>query len=199
MASAKSNAGKRERGERRNLPDDAGRLIDLIISEIKSPADMQSLLDNFPATTNCAKEAHEFLKAKDRAQRRLAFIKSEPVWYKKYGWFMARIVGLFGVLVFVSSFFMRGAGTDFIISMILGAACYYMLLVTLSNVRFRDGNKKRLKLVEREEQRYQKQIALVAASLFKRFNVDPARYPISGPKSLAGLERREEGCFIAVD
>jgi hypothetical protein len=122
MASVKSNAGKK--GERRNLPDDVSRLIEVIRGEIKSPADMQSLLDNLPAMTTCAKEAAELLKAKDRAQRRQAFIKSEPMWYKKYGWFMARIVGLFGILIFAFSFFMQGTGTDFVISMILGAACY---------------------------------------------------------------------------
>jgi hypothetical protein len=197
MASAKSNAGKK--GERRNLPEDVARLIDVILGEIKAPADMQSLLDSFPATTNCAKEAAEFLKAKDRAQRRQAYIKSEPMWYKKYGWFKARIVGLFGILIFVSSFFMQGVGADFIISMILGAACYYMLLVTLSNVRYRDKNKKRARLLEREEQRYQKQIAHIASSIFKRFNIDPARFPVEDPKSLAGLERREEGYFIPID
>jgi membrane protein YqaA with SNARE-associated domain len=197
MASAKSNAGKK--GERRNLPDDVSRLIEVIRGEIKSPADMQSLLGNLPAMTTCAKEAAELLKAKDRAQRRQAFIKSEPMWYKKYGWFMARIVGLFGILIFAFSFFMQGTGTDFVISMILGAACYYMLLVTLSNVRYRDKNKKRAKLLEREEQQYQKQIARIASSLFKRFNIDPARFPINDPKSPAGLERREKGYFIPID
>jgi hypothetical protein len=197
MASAKSNAGKK--GERRNLPDDVSRLIEVIRGEIKSPADMQSLLDNLPAMTTCAKEAAELLKAKDRAQRRQAFIKSEPMWYKKYGWFMARIVGLFGILIFAFSFFMQGTGTDFVISMILGAACYYMLLVTLSNVRYRDKNKKRAKLLERDEQQYQKQIARIASSLFKRFNIDPARFPINDPKSPAGLERREKGYFIPID
>jgi hypothetical protein len=183
----------------RTLPDDVSKLIELIISEMKSPVDLQNLLEQLPPTTNCSKEANEFLKAKDRAQRREAFIKTEALWFNKYGWFMARVVTLFGLLVIVFAIASRGAGVDFITFAIMGAAGYYALLVTLSNWRYRDKNKKRMKLLDRERQRYQREIVPIASSLFKRFKIDPQRYPVTDPLIAAGLEQREDGYYIPVD
>jgi hypothetical protein len=197
MLSAKAKVSKK--GERRSIPEDVTRLIEVIIGEIESPVDPQHLFDKFPPTTNCSKEANEFLKAKDRAQRREAFIKTEPRWFRKYGWFMARVVTVFGLLVIVFAFIAGRGGVDFITSMILGAASYYLLLVSLSNLRYRDKNKKRLRLLEREADQYQRNIVLIVASLMKRFQIDPARYPVANPRSAAGLERREDGYFIPVD
>lgn len=197
MPQTKIKAGKTV--ERRNTPEDVHRLLELIISEIQSPADSQSLLDCLPATANCSEEASQFLKAKDRAQRRLGFIKNEEIWFKKYGWFMARVVILFGIISAVLALITRSAGVDFITALILGAAGYYLLLYTLSNIRYREGGRKRVKLIEQEEQRYQREIIPVASSLMKRFHIDSARYPVAKPKSRAGLEEREDGFFIPVD
>jgi hypothetical protein len=194
MPSAKSKTG-RQPAPPGPLPEDARRLLELIISEIESPADTQKLLERLPPTGDCAVEAARFLKAKDRAQRRADFIQNEALWWRKYGWFMARIVGLFGLLVFVFAMFVRGAGVDFITFALLGAAGYYLLLMTLSNVRYREGNKKRRKLIEREQQQYQRAILAVAASLLKKFHIDPALYPIAKPKSGAGLVQREDGAY----
>lgn len=178
------------------LPADARRLLNLIISEIESPTDTQKLLDKIPQTDDCHEESLRFLKAKDRAQRRADFVANEALWWRKYGWFMARIVGLFGLLVFVFAMFVHGAGVDFITFALLGAAGYYLLLMTLSNIRYREKNKKRRKLIEREQQQYQRAIIAVAASLLKKFQVDPALYPIAKPKSGAGLVEREDGYYI---
>jgi hypothetical protein len=188
-----------KKSERRSLPEDAAALIDLIISEIQNPSDMQKLLDNLPVVTTCPREISEFLKAKDRAQRRMAFINTEAIWFRKYGWFMARIVILFGLIIIVFAIATRGGAVDFITSTILGAASYYLLLVTLSNIRYRDKNRKRLKLVKSELDKYQREIIPIAGSLLKRFEVDSSRYPVSEPKNPAGLERREGGYFIPVD
>jgi hypothetical protein len=181
------------------LPADASRLLELIIGEIESPTDTQKLLDKFPQADNCHEESLRFLKAKDRAQRRADFIANEALWWRKYGWFMARIVGLFGLLVFAFAMLVRGAGVDFITFALLGAAGYYLLLMTLSNIRYREKNKKRRKLLELEQQQYQRAILAVAASLLKKFQVDPALYPIANPKSGAGLVQREDGYFIPVE
>ena len=197
MPSAKTKtAGRTDSGR---LPPDAGRLLELIISEVESPTDTQKLLDKIPQTDDCHEESLRFLKAKDRAQRRADFVANEALWWRKYGWFMARIVGLFGLLVFVFAMSVRGAGVDFITFALLGAAGYYLLLMTLSNIRYREKNKKRRKLLEREGQQYQRAILAVAASLLKKFQVDPALYPIAKPKSGAGLVEREEGYFIPVE
>jgi hypothetical protein len=99
MSSANIKVSKK--GERRSIPEDVAKLIEIIISEIQSPIDTQKLLENFPPTTLCSKEANQFLKAKDRATRREAFIKTEARWFRKYGWFMARVVTVFGLLVIV--------------------------------------------------------------------------------------------------
>ena len=182
------------------LPADASHLLKLIIAEIESPIDTQKLLDKFPQTDDCHEESLRFLKAKDRAQRRADFIANEALWWRKYGWFMARIVGLFGLLVFVFAMSVRGAGVDFITFALLGAAGYYLLLMTLSNFRYREKNKKRRRLIEREQQQYQRAITAVAASLLKKFHADPSRYPISKPGSGAGLVQREDGYYyIPVD
>lgn len=194
---AKSRSGKNL--DRRALPDEAERLLRLIIKELQAPSDLQELLSEFPPLSTCSKEALAFIKAKDRAQRREAFIKNEALWYSKYGWFMARIVGLFGIIVFVSSFFLRGMGVDYVTAFILGAAGYYLLLVTLSNVKYRDTNKKRLRLLGKEAQKYQREIVPIAAALLKRFEVDPSRYPIDNPRYKAGLEETVDGLFIPVD
>jgi hypothetical protein len=185
-----------KKGAPRNTPQDVERLIGLIISEVQSPIDMQKLLAQMPPTTNCAEEANQFLQAKDRAQRRESFIKNEALWYSKYGWYMARIVGLFGLIVIILTLITRGAGVDFIIFAIMGAAGYYMLLVTLSNLRYRDKNKKRLRLLEIESNRYQREIVPIATKLLKRFEIDPRRYPVANPRSRAGLEENEDGIFI---
>jgi hypothetical protein len=127
-------------------------------------------------------------------------VTNEAVWWRKYGWFMARTVGLFGLLVFVFAMFVHGAGVDFITFALLGAAGYYLLLMTVSNVRYRPGNKKRRKLVEREQQQYQRALLAVAASILKKFQIDPALYPIAKPKSGVGLVQREDGSYyIPVD
>lgn len=196
MSHAKGKAGKTAQ---RQVPEDVHKWIELIISEIQSPADFQSLIERLPATTNCQKEASQFLKAKDRAGRRLGFIKNEETWFRKYGWFMARVVILFGIISAVLALITRGAGVDFITALIMGAAGYYLLLFTLSNVRYREGNRKRAKLVDQEQQRYQREIVPLATSLIKRFSIDPSRYPVTNPRSRAGLEEREDGFFIPVD
>jgi hypothetical protein len=74
-----------------------------------------------------------------------------------------------------------------------------LLLMTLSNIRYREQNKKRRKLLEREGEQYQRAILAVAASLLKKFQADPSLYPIAKPKSGAGLIEREEGYFIPVE
>jgi hypothetical protein len=197
MPSAKTKTARQTNSGQ--LPADAGRLLKLIISEIESPTDTQKLLEKFPQTDDCHEESLRFLKAKDRAQRRADFVANEALWWRKYGWFMARIVGLFGLLVFVFAMFVRGAGVDFITFALLGAAGYYLLLMTLSNIRYREKNKKRRKLIEREQQQYQRAILAVAASLLKKFQVDPSLYPIAKPKSGAGLVEREDGYYIPVE
>jgi hypothetical protein len=194
-----SKARVPKKGAHRGVPPDVERLIELIVSEVQSPADMQNLLEQMPPTINCSEEAMQFLKAKDRAQRREAFIKNEALWYNKYGWFMARIVGLFGLLVIALTILTRGAGVDFIIFAIMGAAGYYMLVVTLSNLRYRNKNKKRLRQLEQESHRYQRDIVPIASRLLKRYEIDPRRYPVAKPRSRAGLEENENGIFIPVD
>jgi len=197
MPSAKTRTNRRTAAG--TLPADASRLLELIIAEIESPTDTQKLLDKFPLAESCPEESLRFLKAKDRAQRRADFVTNEALWWRKYGWFMARTVGLFGLLVFVFAMFVRGAGVDFITFALLGAAGYYLLLMTVSNVRYRAGNKKRRKLVERERQQYQRAIVAVAASILKKFEIDPALYPIAKPLSGAGLVEREDGYYIPID
>jgi hypothetical protein len=179
-----------------DAPEDARKLIELIISEIQSPVDMQDLLERLPPTTNCGKELSQFLKAKDRAQRREGFIKNEPLWHRKYGWFMARIVMLFGLIVIAIAIAAGRGGADFIIAAVMGAAGYYALLTTLSGIRYRDKNRKRARLLDQEALAYQRQIASVAASLMKRFRIDPRNYPVSSPRGKSGLQETEEGCFI---
>ena len=197
MPSAKTRTNRRTAAGR--LPADASRLLELIIAEIESPTDTQKLLDKFPLAESCTEESLRFLKAKDRAQRRADFVMNEALWWRKYGWFMARTVGLFGLLVFVFAMFVRGAGVDFITFALLGAAGYYLLLMTVSNVRYRAGNKKRRNLVERERRQYQRAIVAVAASILKKFEIDPALYPIAKPLSGAGLVEREDGYYIPID
>ena len=197
MASAKARAGGKARP--RGLPPDAARLLEIIMAEIRSPADAQKLLDGLPAFDSCVEEARAFLKAKDRATRREAFVQSERLWFNKYGWFMARVLTFFGLIVFVLFFAFGAFAVDFLSAVLLGAAGYYLLLFTLSNVRYREGNRKRRRLVEEEGRRYQRDIVRVAASLLRRFGADPARYPVDSPRSPAGLAQREEGYFIPID
>lgn len=197
MSNTKTKAGKK--GDSRAAsaaPEDVTQLIELIVSEIESPVDTQKLVVKIPSTTNCTPELRDFLKAKDRAQRRESFIKTEPLWFRKYGWFMARIVMLFAILVIVYSVVTRNKGVEFVTSVVLGAAFYYGLLVTLSNWRYRDKSKKRAALLEVEARKYQREIVGVAASLMKRFNVAAERHPISTPRSDAGLESRDGKYFI---
>ena len=197
MASAKARAGGKARAK--GLPPDAERLLEIIIAEIRAPADAQKLLDGLPAFESCVEEARAFLRAKDRATRREAFIQSERLWFNKYGWFMARVVTLFGLIVFALFFAARGVTVDFMTALLLGAAGYYLLLVMLSNLRYRDKNRKRLKLVDAEARRYQRDIVKIAASLMKRYGVPTESRPVRDPRTHAGLEQREDGYHIPVD
>lgn len=181
------------------MPSDAERLLDLIVSEIRAPADMQKLLEELPPIESCVEEARAFLKAKDRAARREDYVRNERLWFNKYGWFMARVATYFGLLAFVFFFAARGVGVDFLTALILGAAGYYLLLVTLSNLRYRDKNRKRRKTLDAEARDYQRRIVRVASSLLKRYNVATERYPIKEPRTPAGLEQRESGYFIPLD
>lgn len=193
MASAMSKSRKIERST--NIPRDAHQLLQTLLSEISKPTDPQKLLDQLEFGPSCAEELTRFLKAKDRAHRRNAFIQGEVMWFRKYGWFMARIVGFFGLLVFALALLTRGVGADFITFAIIGAAGYYVLLMTLSNLKYRDGNKKRKKLLAKETRNYQKDVTSIAADLMRKWNINPASYPIDKPSSQVGLERREDGHY----
>ncbi|MEW6127420.1 MAG: hypothetical protein AB1757_10300 [Acidobacteriota bacterium] len=194
MANAKTKSHKKS--ETPAAPDDVRQLLELIIGEIEAPVDMQKLIVKVPPTTNCIAELRDFLKAKDRAHRREAFIKTEPMWFRKYGWFMARIVMVFGILVIVYSIITRNTSANFISALVLGAAFYYGLLVTLSNWRYRDKNKRRQRLLDEEGKNYQREIIVIAASLLTQFKIDARNYPIAKPKSSAGLENLEGKYFI---
>ncbi|MGH9943399.1 MAG: hypothetical protein ACRD9R_13715 [Pyrinomonadaceae bacterium] len=193
MSSVKFKKNQR-REPRRETPADVRQLLDLLLGEMQSPRDLQKLLGDLPPVANCVPEAIRFLKAKDRAQRREAFIKNEALWFGKYGWFMARIVGFFGLLVFVFAVATRG-GVDFFTFALLGAAGYYLLLMTLSNWRYRNKNKKRRRQLGREAYQYQTEIVSVAAELMRRWELDPSRYPVEKPYNRVGLELREDGSF----
>ena len=193
MASAMSKSRKVERST--NIPEDAQQLLQILLSEINKPTDPQKLFEQLPFGPNCPEEVARFLKAKDRAHRRNAFIQGEVMWFRKYGWFMARIVGLFGLLVFALAMLTRGFGVDFITFALIGAAGYYLLLMTLSNVKYRDGNKKRLKLLAKEARNYQKEVTSIAAELMRKWNVSAEQYPIENPASRVGLEKREDGYY----
>lgn len=197
MASVKTKTNKNRAGGR--LPADAERLLELILAEIRAPADTQQLLDGWPAVETCLDEARQFLKAKDRAARRAAFVESERLWFNKYGWFMARVATYFGLLAFVFFLAVRGVGVDFLTALILGAAGYYVLLVALSNLRYREKNRRRRRLVEAEARDYQRRIVRIAAALLRRHGVEAERYPVKDPRTPAGLEQREDGYFIPVD
>ncbi len=185
--------------ERKPIPEDVTTLIEILISEIQSPADLQSLLDRLPASTTCGKEIAALIQAKDRAERRQGFVKNEALWFSKYGWFMARVVILFGLIAAGLTLITRGAGIDVVTYLILGAAGYYLLLFTLSNVRYREGNRKRAKVLEQEKQKYQREIVPVASALLKRFHIEASRFPILNPPSRAGLEEREDGIYIPLN
>lgn len=194
MAGAKAKAGRgRASGQ---LPADAASLLELIIEEIRAPADTQKILDRLPAIETCVEEARRFLKAKDRTVRREGYIKNERLWFNKYGWFMARIVILFGLLSLVLYTQIREAGIDFLSALILGAAGYYILLFTFSNYRFSERNRKRRKMLVAESHQYQRVIVSVAASLLERHGAATEKFPIADPHTPAGLEQREEGYFI---
>ena len=197
MASAKTKQNKsREAG---GLPADAARLLEIILEEIRAPADTQKVLDRWPAIETCEEEARAFLKAKDRYGRREAFIQSERLWFNKYGWFMARVATYFGILCFAFFFAARGVGVDFLTALLLGAAGYYLLLVLFSNFRYRDKNRKRMKLVDAEARRYQRDIVKIAAALMKRHGIATEQYPVRDPRTPAGLEQREDGYSVPVD
>lgn len=192
-------AKARKHHEARGLPADAERLLELIIAEIRAPVDMQKLLNELPAIESCVEEARAFLKAKDRAARREDFIRNERLWFNKYGWLMARVATYFGILAFLFFLTVRGVDVDFLTALVLGASGYFVLLFTFSNFRYRDKNRKRRKLIDAEARNYQRRIVLVAASLLKRFEAEPERYPIANPRTPAGLEQREEGYFIPLE
>jgi hypothetical protein len=191
---AKSKASKKS--ETHIIPDDVKRLLELIISEIHSPVDTQILYSQIPSTTDCTSALSEFLLAKDRAQRREAYIQTEPRWFRKYGWFMARVVMIYGILAIIFSLLTRNARVDAVTAVLLGAAFYYALLVTLSNWRYRDKSKKRQALIDFEGRKYQKEIINIATSLMSQYKIDAIHYPISQPKSEAGLEYREDKYYI---
>lgn len=197
MAGAKTKQNRSREAD--GLPADAARLLEIIFDEIREPADAQKVLDRWPAIQTCEEEARAFLKAKDRAARREAFITSERLWFNKYGWFMARVATYFGILCFVFFFAARGVGVDFLTALILGAAGYYLLLVTLSNLRYRDKNRRRLKLVDAEARRYQRDIVKIAAALMKRHGLPAESRPVREPRTPAGLAQREDGYYIPVD
>jgi len=188
----------RGRGDEARLPAEAERLLELLLAEIREPADPQKLFEEFPPVQDCIEEARRFLKAKDRAVRREGFVKNERLWFNKYGWFMARVLTLFGLISFAFYFASRGAAVDFLTAFLLGAGGYYVLLSTLSNLRYRDGSRKRRRLLEAEAGKYQRQIAQVGSDLLKRYGVSPDLYPIKEPRLPAGLEQREEGYYLVV-
>lgn len=195
MANAKSRVSRKSEPPNA-ASDEVTQFLNLLIGEIEAPVDMQKLLDKLPSTMTSTAALGDFLKAKDRAQRRAAFIQTELIWFRKYGWFMARIVMLFAILVIIYSVISRNANANFITSVVLGAAFYYALLVTLSNWRYREKSKKRQAHLAWEARKYQREVVEIAATLMKQHRLDPAQYPIAKPQSAAGLEERDDRYFI---
>jgi hypothetical protein len=191
---AKPRASKKS--ENPLIADDVKQLLELLIGEIHSPVDAQKLYSQIPSTGSCTAALREFLQAKDRAQRREAYIKTEPRWFRKYGWFMARAVMVYGVLAILYSLLTRNATVNAVTTALLGAAGYYALLFTMSNWRYRDHNKKRQALLDFEGRKYQREIVGIATSLMTEHKIDAAAYPIAKPKSDAGLEERGDRYFI---
>jgi hypothetical protein len=69
MASAMSKSRRVERST--NIPRDASQLLQVLLSEITSPADPQKLFNQLQFGPDSATELTRFLKAKDRAHRLL--------------------------------------------------------------------------------------------------------------------------------
>lgn len=179
--------------------ESAEALLEVIIKELREPASLSARFEEVPFDDSCADETRRFLQAKFKLEKRMTFIKSEPLWFRKYGWFMVRVVVGFGFISLLIAALTGRVGAGFVTIMILGAAAYYLLLVTASNIRYRESNKQRRAQVEREYCNYHNEIALIASDIIKRYRLDPSRFEVKDPMNAQNLVQRDGRFFFKID
>lgn len=149
-------------------------VCDLILDELRQPADIQKLFERVESRLPDAAPLLEFLASKDRHHRRKFYHDSEGAWFRVFGWTMAKALmglGIVSGIVFFLAKHRAQPVQDFLF-FVFGASAYYLYL-TLAAVRRTKRARAQARAVS---ETYKDELRQVLKSLVERNGLDPARY-----------------------
>ncbi len=112
------------------------RLVELARAELPEPGDPRRLMDLLDEQGLAGPEALQVLSRTTLAWIQLRDMRLERIWQSGYGWFLARNLILFGLLMLVYALLARPDFAVIVVGM-AGAALYYLIVCALGPLRVR--------------------------------------------------------------
>jgi hypothetical protein len=153
-------------------------LAEILSKELEKPSDPQTLYHELSSDLAEQGPLFEFLSCKDRHHRQSFYLLAEKRWFQLYGWTMAKVLMLFGLLALVLFLLIQPGpeAVQYFIYFVFGASAYYFLLYIFSLNRY-SKNKKRL---EQMQETYRQEIQAILGELVEK-NELPRRFLHPGP------------------
>ena len=153
---------------------EAEKLAQIILKEIESPADIQKVYDHTEKEFSDHSSLIEFLSTKDRQHRKVFYLRSEEIWFRLYGWTMAKVLMLLGLLA-GALFYLGRDRVDLGVALpffIFGASAYYTLLYVFSINRYGKNRAKVNNIVVN----YKSELKALLEELVKLYKLDGEKY-----------------------
>lgn len=156
---------------------DAEALADIILQELKDPTDIQKVFERIDKQFTDALQLIEFIATKDRQFRRVFYLESERVWFKLYGWTMAKTLMFLGIISAVLFYISKDRVdvANVFPYFIFGASAYYLFLYLLSINRYSKNKKKVINIINN----YREELKVILKELIQQHHLDIEKYKIS--------------------
>lgn len=110
------------------------RLIDIIKDEARSPGSLTQVLNDLGAAFPDDAELMKFIGAKDDQHRHAFYLKSQHVWYRKFGWKIMRPMFVLALIAAVIFSLQRAIDPTLGVACFLaGAAAMYATIQVFAN------------------------------------------------------------------
>ena len=156
---------------------EAEALADIILQELKDPTDIQKVFEKVEKQFTDASQLIEFISTKDRQFRRIFYLESEKVWFKLYGWTMAKTLMFLGIISAVLFYISKDRVdvANVFPYFIFGASAYYLFLYLLSINRYSKNKKKVINIINN----YREELGSILKELIQQHHLDSEKYNIS--------------------
>ena len=105
------------------------RLLELIESEIESPREYEKLLSELAEQSDRSPAERELLLAADERHRHAFYVRSEEIWFRRFGWRIMRPLFIVAVLAAIGFSLQRVVDPAIGLSAFLGGGvCVYLAI-----------------------------------------------------------------------